>query len=176
MTTVTGYKLRSAVKSLEMKLEAAVRVFNDSLVKFPSEIKPTPLEVMGEILRLETTVAKLQAAQSEYNTKISVEVLGNTMTLAEAVKRVGGAGRAVSLWKKASGAVDPNGRYYREASPYENMRTRDPKQEYAERTISDMVATDCAVAAEKFASALRGAIAEGNGASVDVSLDPALLS
>jgi len=175
MTTVTGYKLRSNVKSLEMKLEAAVRVFNDSLVKYASEVKPTPVETMAEILCLETTIAKLQAAQNEYNTKVSVDVLGNTMTLAEAVKRVGGAGRAVALWKKASGAVDPARRGY-EQGPYENMRARDPNQEYAERTISDLAATDNAVTAERFASALRGAIAEGNGTSVDVSLDPALLS
>lgn len=176
MTTVTGYKLRSAVKQLEMQLEAAVRVFNDSLVKFPSETKATPVDAMADFLSLETRIAKLQAAQAEYNTKVKVDVLGNAMTLAEAVKRVGGAGRAVAMWKKAAGAVDPNRRGYYEASPYENMRSRDKDQEYAERTISDKDATAQAVAAEAFASALRGAIAEGNGTSVDVSLDPALLA
>src|SRR6478609_5737725 len=75
MATVTGYKLRTAVKSLEMKLQAAIRVFNDSLVKYPSEKKSTPEEVMGEILQLETGIAKLQAAQAEYNTKVKVDVL-----------------------------------------------------------------------------------------------------
>lgn len=176
MTTVTGYKLRSAVKSLEMKLQGAVRVFNDSLTKYPSEKKLTPEEAMTVILSLETAIAKLQAAQAEYNTKVKVNVLGNEMNLAEAVKRAGGCSRIVALWKKASGAVDPSRRGYYEASPYESVRARDPNQEYAERTISDTDATNKAVDAEQFASALRGAIAEGNGTSADVSLDPALLA
>lgn len=176
MTTVTGYKLRAAVKQLEMQLEAAVRTFNDSLVKFPSETKAAPVDAMGDFLSLEARIAKLQAAQAEYNTKVTVNVLGNDMTLAEAVKRVGGAGRAVAMWKKAAGATDPNSRYYRDTSPYENMRSRNKDEEYAQRTISDKDATLQAVASEAFASALRGAIAEGNSTSVDVSLDPALLA
>lgn len=174
MATTTGYKLRAAVKALEMQLETAVRVFNDSLVKYPSENKIAPIAAMGELLSLETRIAKLQAAQSEYNGKVVVNVLGNDMTLTEAVKRVGGAGRVVSLWKKASGASDPNNRYY--GSPFDNMRSRDPNQEYTERAISEKDATVQAVEAERFASALRGAIAEGNATSIEINLDPTLLA
>lgn len=178
MTTVTGYALRNAIKSNEMKLEAAQRVFNDSLVKFPSEVKVNPEDAMDLIDALETEIAQLQATQSVYNGLVKVKVLGAEMTLAEAVKRQGGAGRVVSLWKKASGAVTSD-RYRRYEEPvYANLdsKAREAGREYAVRTITDMKATENAVKAERFASALRGAIAEGNAVAVDLDLDPSLLA
>lgn len=172
---ITGYKLRAALKSLEMQIEAATRNFTDSLVKFPTEAKPTPDEAMNLLVGLETRVAKFQAAQAVYNTKVLVDVLGNGMTLAEAVKRNGMAGRTVALWKKASGAVSPTQRRY-EPALYGDAKFVEEGKVYQVRTISDMEAIKRAVAAEKFASALRGAIAEGNATQVELDLDPTLFT
>jgi hypothetical protein len=176
LQTVTGYKLRSALKSLELKLGAVNRVFVDSLVAFPGEKKLTPKEAMELVKTTEVKISKLQAAQSLYNTKVEVEVLGNKMLLSEAVKRVGGAGRIVALWKKASGQTSEPGHRRYETPIYERMQVRENDKQYSERTVTDLEATDMAVEAEKFASALRGAIAEGNGKSVELDLDPTLLA
>lgn len=170
-----GYKLRAALKSLEMQIEAATRVFNDCLLKFAGEAKPTPDEAMGVLKGLETRVAKLQAAQATYNTKVQVDVLGNAMTLAEAVKRNGMAGRIVALWKRASGATNPNQRRY-EPALYSDVQVVREGEIRQVRTISDMDAIKRAVEAEKFASALRGAIAEGNATHVELDLDPTLFT
>lgn len=173
---ITGYKIRATLKSLEMQLEGATRAFTDSLVKYPSETKPHPEEAMDAIMELDAKIARLQAAQAQYNCAVAVSVLGTTMSLSEAVKQVGGAGRCVALWKKASGATSSNGRHHYEEPVYSGLErmARENDKEYAVRAITPAAATALAVKAERYASALRGAIAEGNATVAELDLDPSL--
>lgn len=156
---VTGYKIRTALRVLETRKDAVVREFTDSLRKYKDEMKRTPDEVMKEIAEYESRIAKLQAAQTTYNQKVVVDVLGNTMTLTEAIKRVGGAGKLVQLWKSAEGyAMSSDG----------GVRRTDI--EVPKPTITPKEVTDNVIKADRWADALRGAIAEGNAISVELDI------
>lgn len=92
------------------------------------------------------------------------------MTLAEAVKMVGGAGRAEKMWK--SHAINTGRESY---SRIESSRPKD--SEFAKRSVSVKECLKNANESAKFAGALRAAIAEGNSTKVDVAsinLDPKL--
>lgn len=156
---VTGYKIRAALRVLETRKDAAVREFTDSLRKFKDDTKRTPDEIMAEIADLEARIGSLQAAQTTYNQKVVVDVLGNSMTLTAAIKRVGGAGKLVSLWKSAEGFT---------GSMDNGMRRADI--EVPKPTISAKEVTDRIIKADRYADALRGAIAEGNGVLVDLDI------
>lgn len=158
----TGYALREAIKQHELKRDTASRTFNASLKKFPDETKDKPQDVVVQLLNAEKAIAKLQVAQMRYNLAVTVDVQGEGMTLAEAIKRVGGDARAEKLWRSASGpAADPYG--YNRAPD-----TRDPNQVHAVATITSAEATKLASASAKRAGAFRAAIATGNAREVEL--------
>lgn len=166
---VTGYKIRRALKELEMLRDAALVEFNNSFQKYKWETKESPQKIMEKLERLEGKIARLQAAQALYNTQVMVDVVGKTMTLSEAVKRVGSFGKMVGLWKNAANQASQN-----TISRYGTTAKTDDV--FPEQTITSEVATANAIQAEKYASALRGAVAEGNTTTVDLEgLDPDLL-
>lgn len=169
---VTGYKLREALRNLELRREAVARDFQESLVVFPEEEgkRKGPEELADSLVRLERDIARLQAAQTEYNTKVKVSVLGEAMTLAQAVKTVGGATRAIQLWKGASDVLDA----LRGQSSYSRVQRKDEVVTVAKAMVTREQIVEKTIKAEKFAAALKGAIAEGNGALADIELDVTL--
>jgi len=164
---INGYKIREALKEHELRKEAAQKQFSGTLKKFPGETKPEPQEVATAFLKAETAIAKLQVVQMRYNLEVEVDVLSETMTLAEIIKRVGGLGRMEKMWK----GVIPGGK---ERYVYGDEDTRDPNQVRAEPTLEPGKAVDLATTAAKTAGAFRAAIATGNAREIEIDLDPAL--
>ena len=151
---VTGYKLQHTLRELSHTRDIAAGQFDSSLKFFPGDEKGDPKAVMAAYLEAEAKIARLQTGQALYNLKVQVDVLGKRMTLSEAVKLVGGAGRAEKMWRSV-------------AAP-----KKDPI--IAQRTITPMEAAALAKEAARWASALREAIQTGNAVEVEIELDTAL--
>ena len=168
---VTGYKLKEALKLKAIELQAVQSLFDESLYKFEGEEKLSPEEVVDKIKTLEDQIAKLQTAQSYYNLQVIVEVNGKKGFLETAIKLVGGAGRVSKMWRTASAGRT------RDRWDRSNIITRRTDEVMAEPTVNKITALEKAKEAEKFASALRSAIAVGNTNIVDVDwIDEKLFS
>jgi len=165
---ITGYKLQHTLRELAHRRDTAAARFDKVLWKFEDQDKATPQQIMKAYRDAEVTIAKLQTAQGRYNLAITVNVLSETMTLAEAVKRVGGAGRMEKMWRSI--AAPKKDRY----SYREEENTRDPHVERATRQVSEDEAAVFAQQAARFASALREAIQVANATEIEIELDPAL--
>ena len=112
-----------------------------------------------------------------YNLAITVEVTGvgqyagdkETMTLAEAIKRVGGEGRSEKMWRSATG-----GKKDSYASTY-GEDEKDPTRVRSKATISVNEAVKLASQAGKRAGVMRAAIATANAKEIEIeNVSPAL--
>ena len=165
---VTGYKIQHKLKELEQLKEVSAQQFNDNIMQFESQTEKMELpEVFATYTSLEKRIARLQAAQCLYNLSVDVNVLGEAMTLLEAVKLVGGAGRSEKMWKDVV-----KGNRTRHHGYGEQTRSKD--QEYAVRSVSVQDAVGFAQQATKIAGALREAIQVGNATEVELDLDEKL--
>ena len=170
---VTGYMLREAIKQHELRRDTAARAFDSSLKRFPDEEKESPNEIIVAFSKAEQAVAQIQEAQMRYNLAIMVDVTGSyasnktTMTLAKAIKLVGGAGRVEKMWRSATGPKKD--RYYREEDEIDPSRIR------AKATVKPSEAIKEASLAGKVAGSLRAAIATANARELEIEdLSPAL--
>jgi hypothetical protein len=163
-----GYRLQHALRELEHAREVAASQFNENVTQFASAGEKVALpEVFARFTRLEKQIASVQTAQTTYNLGVEVNVLGEKMPLLQAVKLVGGAGRAEKMWRDTvKGKKD---RYAYNA----DQRSKDT--EYAERAIPVEEAMKHAQHAARIASALREAIQVGNATEIELSLDEASL-
>jgi len=169
---ITGFLLREAIRRWELRRDTAANQFEDSLSHFPGEEKQAPDEISELFLEAEIRVAKLQAAQSRYNLEVRVAVMGEGMTLCEAVKRLGGAGRMDKMWRVAAGGGKKERYAYRDD-------TRQAGEIRASRTIAVKDAMSRANKASAFAGALRAAVAKGNGTeytATELNIDPSLFT
>ena len=170
MAKTTGYKIREAIKLHEMRKSVLQGQFGNSLVQFEDEEKGDPRELAQQIRQEETAIAKLQVAQTSYNLQVKLEVGGQQITLCEAVKSIGGAGRMEQLWNTVANSRDDYGR------SYGGERSRDPNQERAKNQVTPQEALGEATKSAKQAAQLRAGIAEGNSEQVEIpSLDASLL-
>jgi hypothetical protein len=167
---ITGYKIQHKLKQLEQLKEVAAQQFNENIMQFESQEEKLDLrDVFATYTTLEKRISQLQTAQCQYNMNVTVNVLGENMSLLNAVKLVGGAGRAEKMWKDvAKGARSARSIYS------ENSRSKD--QEYAKRSVSTSEAVDFAQQATKVASALREAIQVGNAIEIELDIDEALFA
>jgi hypothetical protein len=163
---VTGYKFQHALRELGHVSDIAAGQFNDSLKVFPDDVKTHPTEVMARYQAAEAKIAKLQTLQAQYNLDVTVQVQGQPMTLSEAVKLVGGAGRAEKMWRSV--AAPKQDRYGGDRD------TRDAGVVVAQKVISTEEAAGHAKAAARWASALREAIQVGNATEMEFPVDEAL--
>ena len=163
----TGYGLREAIKFHKLRSDEAASSFDSTLKVFSGDTKELPQSVVERYLASEAAISRLQTAQSELNLIVKVTVDGGTVTLSEAIKRVGGLGRAEKMWRSV--ANPKKDRY----STFED--TRDPTREHAKPTISPTEASALASKVAKTAGRFRAAIATANTVEVDIiDLDPAL--
>lgn len=161
---VNGYQLREAIKQWELKRDAHARQFDGSLKSFPGEQKDTPAQIITNTLKCDNAIALLQAAQAYYNNQVRVVFSGETITLTQAVKMLGGYARAEKMWRKvATPATDRYG--------YSNDSERDPTKIYAVPTISPEVAVEKAAEMAKLTGELRQHIATGNAKDVEIPYD-----
>lgn len=166
---VTGYKLQGVLRELTARKDVLSAQFEDSRFVFSGENKPNPVALGTEILALERQIASLQTVQSAYNLQVVVLVQGAPMTLAEAVKTVGGAGRIEKMWRSYAKSTGSEDRYGMRTS-----LTRSKDDEKAERAVSHEEAAAIAKTSGQFASALREAIQLGNAKEVELELDESL--
>lgn len=161
---ITGYKLKELIKQAEMVRDTVASHFDGSLHTFEGDAaKDTPQQVVGKFQKADLALAQIQTIQARYNLAVEVEVLGEKMTLMEAVKRVGGAGRVEKMWRSASGTK-------KDRYAYRDELTRDKDTIRAKRTLAKGAALELAQEAAKVAGALRAAIAEGNSREVDMDV------
>lgn len=165
----TGYGLREAIKSHKLRSAEAASSFDSTLKVFNGDDKESPRSVVARYLEAEAAVSQLQTAQAEYNLIVKVTFDEGTITLSEAIKRIGGLGRAEKMWRSA--ASPKKDRYG--SSSFED--TRDPTREFARPTITTTEAATMALRVAKTAGRLRAAISTANTVEVDIiDLDPAL--
>lgn len=163
----TGYEIKEAIRKWELRRDGALHAFEDSLSKFENETKEHPDVLSARFLEAETTIAILQTAQVMYNLNVSVAVLDYSMTLCQAVKQVGGAGRHEKLWKIV--AVGRKKSKYEIASNPTKV-TRSKEEEQAVQVVTPTEAIKRAAKASEWAGALRAAIAEGNSTVVEIGI------
>jgi hypothetical protein len=158
---VTGYALREAIKRHTLRRDTAASMFSGTLKKFPDDKKPAPDEVMATFVSADIAIAQLQTLQMRYNLALKVSVTGVEISLAEAIKRVGGVGRVEKMWR---GSAAP------EKDRYGGMREddeRDPTRIRSKSTLSPLEAADRALRAGKLAAELRQVIAVANATVVE---------
>ncbi len=159
---ITGYQLKEALKMAALERETVLTQFDETLYAFDGEEKPSPEEISDSIACLETKIATLQTAQSQYNLHVQVSVQGEEMTLEQAIKMVGGAGRLSKMWRSAAKG-NKRDRWDRTITV-----TRKTDEEVALPTISKQDSMERAKEAEMFASRLRSAISVGNTNKVNI--------
>mgnify|MGYP001566113377 CR=1 FL=1 len=164
---ITGYKLQHAIREAMALRDLAASQWDGVLYAFEDEHKPTPAGVMGLYLFHEHRLCALQVGLARYNLAVTVQVQGAPMTLCEAVKRVGGAGRAEKMWRMAATGGKKD-RYERELD-----RKRSTGETHAQRTTPTDEAVKRATGAGRFAAALREAIQVGNATEVEIGINPA---
>lgn len=167
---INGYKLREALKLWALRKSAADSEFADSLHKFPSEEKESPISIAGRIQHADTSIAHLQVAQMRYNLAVSVRVgNGSAMSLAEAIKLSGVCERNEKLWKGTT--VSPSRRRSYDVPSLE----RDTTLERAVATITAKEILAETTLASRATGQLRAALASGNATEVDIEgLDSSL--
>ena len=165
---ITGYRLQHAIREAMHVRDVLATQFNDNLKQFASTTKRVDLEaVYCRYDEIEKKIAELQVMQTRYNMNVHVVVLHDTVTLLQAIKLVGGAGRGEKMWRAAAG-LKKHSRY-----GSEDERSRDV--EYAEASVPVEQCMLHAREAHRYAAALREAIQLGNATVLDMEVRPGLL-
>jgi hypothetical protein len=168
---ITGYKLMDRIEALREQAQTINGQFTTSLYRFEEAIeeKPDPRELMKQYVECEKKVALLQASQAAYNVTVKVEVLGEEMSLQQAVKLVGSANRIKNNWLSALKATQDKNSY---ASYYDLVR--DKTNEYAQRVVSIEECLRLSQEASDRSAALKQAIRSGNATEVEMEIAPSL--
>lgn len=169
---VTGHKLHEAINTWELRRDAIGATFTGSLHVFPEQKGKvaTPAEIANRFESADRNIATLQTAQLQLNFQVKVDVAGQKMSLAEAVKRYGGASRVESMWK---GVIKPKKDRYA-AYHAGSVTERNKDLIVAESAITHEEAVKNATTASKVTAALRAAISSGNSTEVELDLDGSL--
>lgn len=164
---VTGYAIREGLRRWQLRRDSAYGQFKESILAFPDEAKPKPIEVSGRAELAEGNIARLQAFQARYNAGVTILVRGvGEMSLLQAVKAVGGLGRLERMWRQASASKDDR---------YGYRDTRQTGEIRALRQVSFDEAAEAAATIGRQLGAYREAIAAGNATEVTYTdLDAAL--
>ena len=157
----TGYKLQHALRELDQNRSIAATQFSHGLFVFEGDETVTSTKAMEMFRDSEEKIARLQEFQGRYNLTVQVSVLGKKMTLSQAVKLVGGAGRSEKMWRTAAKNTGNEDHYGR------SQNTRETSVVVAKRSVGVGTCIDEAKKAAKYASALREAIQVGNATEID---------
>lgn len=93
---VDGYSLKNAIKRREAARTAAAASLMTSLHNTEG---PSTEELMEAIEKCERDIARLQAFQTRYNLSVVISFSSENISMAEAVKRVGGLERVAAHWR-----------------------------------------------------------------------------
>lgn len=168
---VSGYKIREAVRQLEVKKSALRNQFNGSFYKFDDEEKDTPLVIGDAIDTIESQIARIQEVQAQYNLAVQVPFKGQEISLLRAIKLVGGKGRIEGMWRKIA---NPKSRRYSYDDNVGGPSERRDDVTLSKAVLTDSQCTEEAIKAMELAGALRAAIANGNTTEISLDVDPDL--
>lgn len=155
-----GYQIREAMKRWQVRKEIAAKKFPESLTRFEGDDKKSPKEVMAAFREAENAIADLQTAQQQYNIQVNVRP---GLSLALAIKRLGGASRAEKMLKDALG-----GKGRDEFAYLDGMGHRDKDAEYAKKAITEDELREELEKSTEATSSLREAIATANATQVEL--------
>lgn len=158
---ISGYRLREALRNWRTLRDVLATRFNETLWQFTDSTESTPEDVAKRFCEADRNVATIEAAQQRYNQQVFVRIAGEKLSLAMAIKLVGGAGRHEKMWRSA--ALDQG----RDRYSHREM-TRKPDEVHAVRTISVDDALQLAQKAAQYASELRSNIAEANSKEIEI--------
>jgi hypothetical protein len=164
----TGYQIREALRRQGLRRDASAALFDDSLTAFADDQKTHPTNIVENFKRADRAIAALQVAQDQYNLHMKVKVTegdgtARTITLAEAVKLVGGAGRIEKMWRSAANPKKEHYRYQEEVRKDGEVR--------AAPVMKVAALLDEADRAARWAGSLRQAIAVANTQEVELALE-----
>jgi hypothetical protein len=166
---ITGNRILDALDMLKERVKALDAQFKPSLFRFDDEDeKRDPRDIVREYEALQARIARLQEAQSAYNLRVEVDVLGERVTLQRVLHLIGSATRVKAHWLSAASPEE------QPAYLYNPMRQRDKEHEYAKRVVPMAEAQQLADRASLNAMALKQAIRSGNAREVDLDVPDAL--
>jgi len=165
----TGYKLQAAIKRAKSGKEIQNHLFNENLFQFVTEDNVDTGTVWESWLKDEKRVVKLQVLQQEYNQAVKVKVMGEEISLTEAVKQLGVATRAERVWKSAAKGSTYKTRAARRWDSDTNARTRDAGTQYAKPVFTVDFCQEKAKSYGMVSGALKEAIQNGNAKEVDLA-------
>lgn len=93
---INGYTLRTAIRNRETERDTYIAGLAAALQGSGSS---SPEELLEKVEKCEKAIAKLQAFQTEYNLTVSFKVGEEEISMAEAVKRIGGIERVSQHWR-----------------------------------------------------------------------------
>lgn len=165
---VTGYTLREVIKRWRNKRDILAKQFPETIWAFEGDRKQAPSEIAKQFLDADRAVARLEAAQEQYN----IQVKGpNDEPLAVLIKQIGGWSRLESLWsKEATDKASDRYTYGRGGSD----RVRAADAIVAKRQVGSDECRAAADSASKSAMQLRGEVAKLNTTEIDMNLASAL--
>ena len=169
---VTGYALREALKLWELKRDALKDQVEASLYAFPGE-EESVRAIVADLRDAEEATAEVQTVQAQYNASVTVFVpaLERSITLTEAVKRLGGLEREERLWKWAATKASAQRVAY---GTDDSVRKADEVRKQRVLSVDECV-TEW-VRATKATSAMRSAVAVANATARDIPVESGLLS
>lgn len=166
--SVNGYKIRESLRRAIQRRQVTSGTFESTLYAFDGEDKPKPKQVAVAFQKADEEIAKLQELQQAYNQYVKIGGQGSglkEMTLALAVKLVGGAGRMEKMWRDVAFEKRDGYGYDR------HEKTRSKDEIYAKRQVSQEDAMKESEIAASYAGDLRAAIAKGNTTEMQISPD-----
>lgn len=160
---INGYKLQQAIREAITERDIQAARFEPSLTFFPGDHRNDanePLEIGRRFQQTERRLCSLQTAQARYNLAVTVVVAGESISLCEAIKLVGGAGRFEKMLRSA--ITEKKERYsYRD-------ETRQEGTIVAQKALTFEQADTARKTAHRWAAALRTAIASGNATELEL--------
>ena len=168
---ITGRAIKRAMKRWREKRDSASEAFNESIMAFDDDEWVDPVVASEDFRAADQAICLLEVFQQDYNKRVMVSVDGEEMSLALAIKLVGGAGRLKNMWKSAS-ARAPKDRYSRLCRD----TSRRADEERATRRVSIKKASEKYQEVCDRQIAIQDAITIGNGVSIEMDIDPVLLT
>lgn len=164
---VTGYKFKQAIKELKDRVEVTRNNMSNSVKYFPSQDKPDVYKMFNDYKEAEIRLAMIQTYNQQYNLEVKVDVAGKKISLAQAVKMLGGASRCEKFWREAAKSdsmSSPGGRRF---SRYHQLEARDKEKEYPVRVVEESICLDEAAKESRYVSRLKEAIQTGQATQVN---------
>lgn len=162
---INGHTIKSLLKVEEIELSLLQDQFSGSETRLNTEVLPdeeAPQAISEKILMSESKLAHLQALQTYYNLAVRVHHNGKDITLAEAIKTLGGMTRVAARWTKLQAV----GERVQKRAP-RRYREEDPNQPHEVITTTLDIKKARSIKLTKDILALKGLIGKANSVDID---------